>query len=133
MAAIWTNKVPMKMRSTLATTDQSVATSATTTGARRSSKSIADTAGALTAKFFRSSKSPAVGGRFIQIGTYGEPANAARAMAQIQRLGLPAARQPSTLGGRAVVVVLAGPVSPELAGQARQALRAAGYADAFIR
>jgi len=77
---------------------------------------------------------PAAGHRFVQIGTFGEAANAQRAVAALRALGLPAATQAVTRGGRSLTVVAAGPFADAAAlGAALGAARAAGYADAFTR
>lgn len=77
---------------------------------------------------------PATGHRFVQVGTFGESANASRAVAALQALGLPAATQNITRNGRMLTVVAAGPFADSGALQAAlQAARAAGYADAFPR
>ncbi|MBW7921257.1 MAG: SPOR domain-containing protein [Rubellimicrobium sp.] len=77
---------------------------------------------------------PAAGHRFVQIGTFGEAANAQRALATLQGLGLPAATQNVTRNGRSLTVVAAGPFADGAALQAAlAAARRAGYADAFTR
>ena len=79
---------------------------------------------------------PAAGtGRvFVQVGSFGVPANAEGAAARLSALGLPVARSNGRIGGKAVQVVLAGPFGS--AGEAQAALsaaRGAGFGDAFIR
>lgn len=77
----------------------------------------------------------ATGGRYyVQVGTFGEPANAARSAARLQGLGLPVAKSRITSKGRNLQVVMAGPFGD--AGAANAALSAArrsGFGDAFIR
>jgi hypothetical protein len=72
-------------------------------------------------------------GGFVQIGTYGDPANAASAQATLQALGLPVAIATITRNGRTLQVVAAGPLDAADLTAALSAARAAGYGDAFIR
>ena len=77
----------------------------------------------------------AVAGRiFVQVGSFGVPANAQGAAARLAALGLPVVQSSGAIKGRAVQVVLAGPFAsvPE-AQAALRAARAAGFADAFLR
>lgn len=74
------------------------------------------------------------GHRYVQVGTYGDPANAQRAVARLQSLGLPVGTARVTRNGQALQVVAAGPFGD--AGGLQAALRAArsaGYGDAFTR
>lgn len=74
------------------------------------------------------------GGYYVQVGSFGEPANADGASARLARVGLPVATARAHRNGRGLRVVLAGPFAS--AGQARDALgrvRGAGFGDAFIR
>lgn len=71
---------------------------------------------------------------FVQVGTFGEAANAARTALRLQGLGLPVAKSRITSNGRQLQIVLAGPFGD--AGAANAALTAArrsGFGDAFIR
>jgi cell division protein FtsN len=72
-------------------------------------------------------------GAFVQAGAFADPANADRAVARLMAAGLPAARSRGMIGGRTVAFVLAGPVDRSLAAQALAAVRAAGFADAYLR
>jgi hypothetical protein len=73
------------------------------------------------------------GGGFVQVGTYGDPANAARAEATLRGLGLPVAVSALTRNGMALQVVAAGPIAAADLEATLRAARAAGYGDAFIR
>jgi cell division protein FtsN len=77
----------------------------------------------------------AQGGRiFVQVGSFGQPANADGASARLAALGLPVARSKGQIGGKAVQVVLAGPFGSAAEAQAAlQAARGAGFGDAFVR
>jgi hypothetical protein len=71
---------------------------------------------------------------YVQVGSFGVPANADGAAARLAGLGLPVARSKGSIGGKAVQVVLAGPFGSS--GEAQAALRAArgaGFGDAFLR
>ncbi len=71
---------------------------------------------------------------YVQVGVFGVPENARRAIARLQRLGLPVSSRSLERGGHSYQVVLAGPFSaaaPLNAALARA--REAGFADAFPR
>lgn len=110
MAAVWTRDVPMQL-----VADKRPAV----TGA---------TAPVATA----SSKSPAAQGRYIQIGSFAQPANVDAAAARLRAAGLPVARGRKQ-GQGALTVVLAGPFAPGEAAAALSTVRRAGFADAFLR
>jgi cell division septation protein DedD len=77
---------------------------------------------------------PASGRYFVQVGTFGEPANVNRTTARLQGLGLPVAKSRITSKGRNLHIVMAGPFAD--AGSAKAALskaRRSGFGDAFIR
>ncbi len=93
------------------------------------------------AKIYISSKSeattqaPAGAGRaYVQVGTFGQPANADGASGRLAGLGLPVARAKTSKGGKALQIVMAGPFASRAEAQAAlNAARRAGFADAFIR
>ncbi len=71
---------------------------------------------------------------YVQVGTFGEAANASRTAARLQGLGLPVAQSRINSKGRQLQIVMAGPFGN--AGAANAALSAArrsGFGDAFIR
>lgn len=73
-------------------------------------------------------------GAYVQVGTFGQPANADGAAARLQGLGLPVARAKTNRSGKALQIVYAGPFGS--AGEVQAALKAArraGFSDAFIR
>ncbi len=81
----------------------------------------------------RAAKS-ASGKAYVQVGTFGEPANASRAVAQLQGLGLPVARAKTAKSGKALQIVMAGPFASSSEAQAAlKAARRAGFGDAFLR
>lgn len=72
--------------------------------------------------------------RYVQIGTYGEAANAERAKERLKSMGYPVSVAQSTLGGKPVSVIFAGPFNAsDNVMAALSDARAAGYADAFPR
>lgn len=74
------------------------------------------------------------GKRFVQIGTYRNPANAQAAARQVARMGMPARIGKHRKGGSTYLTVQAGPFDrTQSAAAAMQKLRAAGYKDAFAR
>lgn len=74
------------------------------------------------------------GARFVQVGSFGVPENAARAAQRLQALGLPVQVGRASIKGKPVQVVKAGPfTAPGQAEAALQAARAAGFGDAILR
>lgn len=82
-------------------------------------------------------KAPAAAAKgryYVQVGSFGVPANAEGARARLAGLGLPAATGRGSIKGKPVQVVHAGPfASADQAQAALAAARRAGFADAFIR
>ena len=75
-----------------------------------------------------------LGGAWVQIGTFGVPANAAGAAAQLQALGLPVAKSKLNRGGKDLQIVMAGPFGSGADAQAALRIaRGAGFGDAYIR
>lgn len=76
----------------------------------------------------------ASGARFVQVGSFGVPENAARAAQRLQALGLPVQVGRASIKGKPVQVVKAGPfTAPGQAEAALQAARSAGFGDAILR
>lgn len=74
------------------------------------------------------------GRAYVQVGTFGQPANAEGASSRLAGMGLPVARSRITKGGKALQIVLAGPFGSAAQAQAAlKAARSAGFSDAFIR
>jgi len=72
--------------------------------------------------------------RFVQVGTFGVPDNAAAAAARLQALGLPVHVSKITKGGKPLQIVLAGPfASQQQLSAALSASRRSGFGDAFAR
>ncbi|WP_299296493.1 SPOR domain-containing protein [uncultured Tateyamaria sp.] len=72
-------------------------------------------------------------GRYVQVGTFGQPANAQAAAQRIIRAGLPARIGKVTRGGKTYQVVVAGPFAQADLGRALARSRSAGFGDAFVR
>jgi cell division protein FtsN len=75
----------------------------------------------------------AAGKTYVQIGVYGDSANAQRAAQRIARMGMGARIGKSTRGGKTYLSVQAGPFGASAAPAALGKLRGAGYGDAYIR
>ena len=74
------------------------------------------------------------GAAYVQVGTFGEPANANAVKARLKALGLPVSTSKITRKGKVLQVVYAGPFAS--AAQAQTALglaRGAGFGDAILK
>lgn len=95
-----------------------------------SSKAIVSSKAAVTPR----AVAGVAGARFVQVGSYGVPENAARAAQRLQSMGLPVQISRASIKGKPVQVVRAGPfASPEAAQSALSAARQAGFSDALLR
>lgn len=83
----------------------------------------------------RSAPQAATGGStYVQIGSFGVPANASGAAGKLSALGLPVATAKTTRNGKSLQIVLAGPFASKAEAQrALSTARGAGFGDAFIR
>jgi hypothetical protein len=76
----------------------------------------------------------AAGGLFVQVGTFGSPANADAAKARLRAAGLPVGSGKITRNGKQMQIVVTGPYADASAAKrALAAARGAGFGDAFIR
>jgi cell division septation protein DedD len=76
----------------------------------------------------------AAGNRFVQIGSFGVPANAQAAAGRFQSMGLPVRLAEIRSGGQTLQVVLVGPFAAQAdLDAALRAARQAGFSDAFVR
>ena len=118
---LWTRKVPAKL----------------ITDVRKAKTKKRKPAGAVTISSKGQAEvapKAAQGGAWVQIGTFGVPANAAGAAAQLQALGLPVAKSKLNRGGKALQIVMAGPFGSGADAQAALRIaRGAGFGDAYIR
>lgn len=74
------------------------------------------------------------GHRYVQVGTFADPANADRTAARLQAMGLPVGFGNVSRGGTQLRVVAAGPFGDAAAlAAALRAVRGAGFGDAFTR
>ncbi len=74
------------------------------------------------------------GARYVQVGVFGNAANAERSVAALERLKLPLSRGKGHIKGRNVDIILAGPFDdPWKLADAMRAVRASGYPDAYPR
>lgn len=72
--------------------------------------------------------------RYVQVGMFGVPANAAATKARLRALGLPVAVAKTRSKGRVLQTVFAGPFTSQAQlTSALGAVRKAGYGDAFLR
>lgn len=71
---------------------------------------------------------------WVQVGSFGVPANAQGAASRLGALGLPVGKSNMTKGGKSLQIVFAGPFASAAEAQRAVALaRQAGFGDAFIR
>lgn len=104
-----------------------IAAPATTTVASVSSKSVVPAA-------VRAPAAAAPAHRFVQVGSFGDHANANRLAGQFQARGWPVTFANTTRNGKAIKIVILGPFAGASQLQTGlQAARAAGFGDAFTR
>ena len=76
----------------------------------------------------------AAGGLRVQVGTFGDRANAVKVTARLASLGLPVQAQPLARNGKALQIVYAGPfATTALASSALASIHGAGFTDATLR
>ncbi|MDQ7069614.1 MAG: SPOR domain-containing protein [Rhodobacterales bacterium] len=99
-------------------------------GVRASTKAVANQAAAATPR----TATTRAAQKYVQVGTFGEIANADRTAARLKALGLPVRQAQVTRGGNRYRVVLAGPFNDQAKiSAALRAARKAGFRDAFLR
>ena len=114
MAAIWTETLPRKSVNKK-TTLENVITSTVTVSSKTPDATV-------------------ILPSFVQLGTYGVPGNARAVVAWLQGNGLPNAVSKSTMGGKDVQTIVAGPFHSQTELQQMLNLaHGAGYSDAFVR
>lgn len=120
MQQVWTNTVPRKLvqqkvrvRKVVSNTQQVRTTQS-------------------TKKVVTNQRAAAPSGRYVQVGTFGDPSNAARTIQRFRAGGVPVATRNMSRGGRNLQVVLLGPFGSSAQAQsAMRAARGAGFGDAF--
>ncbi|MEC8795811.1 MAG: SPOR domain-containing protein, partial [Pseudomonadota bacterium] len=80
-----------------------------------------------------SQKPAATGARYVQVGLFGDPANASATVARMQALGLPVRQGTVRSKGRVLQTIMVGPVAPDSAPRVLANIRKAGYGDAYLR
>jgi hypothetical protein len=130
-AQIWTQKVPAKTHADVARKKaQRSAAWGAAWGAGQSSARM--TASSMSAG--GQIQMAAAGHIFVQVGTFGQPANAQNAAGRLAGLGLPVASAKGMRGGQSLVAIMAGPFATANDATAALSLaRSAGFHDAFIR
>lgn len=112
MAQVWTNDVPQTLTHPAHALPQRATVSSKGTVAPRA----------------------VTGARFVQVGSFGVPSNAARAADRLRSMGYPVQVTQSAIRGKPVQVVKAGPFGSEAqAVAALGAARGSGFADAILR
>lgn len=123
---VWTRKVPADL--VAGATHPYVVTSAGNLAPQRATATVS------TSGTPRAPKLAGTARLYVQVGSFGQPANADRARGRLAGLGLPVAGGKASIKGKAVQVVYAGPFGTASDAQAAlAAARRAGFGDAFIR
>lgn len=142
MAQVWTDRVPMKAAKQVQLVQAPVAApvaARVTVSSRSEPAAQVRAAPAKVAPVRVAAVQPAAaasghyGGRYVQVGTFGEPANAAATAARLQATGLPVATSKIQKSGRVLQIVMLGPLAPGDVAGALTAARRAGFADAYLR
>ncbi len=117
MNLIWTQTVPRRLIEKTIKIQRVASVSVTTSV---SSKNLAG--------------SSAIGVRYVQVGVFGEPANASRTISRFQAQGLPVASRKFSSNGKSYKSVLLGPFKDSAGLQAAMtAARKAGFSDAVYK
>ncbi len=125
---VWTRKVPARLVADAGRSSTTVSTKGTAKGQVTVSTKSSPTAPVAQPA------AKGTGRLYVQIGTFGVPANADGASSRLKAAGLPVARSKITSKGKAMQIVLAGPFASAAEAQAALRLaRGAGFGDAFIR
>ncbi len=94
----------------------------------------ADSTLRVTQSTMASAQVVAQGARYVQVGTFGNPANVASVAGALSAMGLPVSKSHMSKAGRDLVIVFAGPFSSAQAAQSALGMaRQAGFGDAFLR
>lgn len=94
----------------------------------------ADSTLRVTQSTMTSAQPVAQGARYVQVGTFGNPANVASVAGALSAMGLPVSKSHMSKAGRDLVIVFAGPFNSAQAAQSALGMaRQAGFGDAFLR
>ncbi|MDP3860398.1 MAG: SPOR domain-containing protein, partial [Phaeovulum sp.] len=130
MAQLWSDEVPARM---LASPPAAQRVAASASGAPQVTLSSKSAPAAVQPQRAAATAAPA-GARFVQVGTYGVPANADASRARLRALGLQVASSRVVQGGRELQIVYAGPFdTSDALARALGLARGAGFSDAFAR
>jgi cell division septation protein DedD len=149
MDLVWTETVPRRLVDTSSGTDvtrqfpklyyphTSYASqeAALARGARIVPRSaVVSTKAAVTPRRAAPATAARAGAQYVQVATFAVPANARNTVRRLQNAGLPVRVGQYSRGGKNYQVVLAGPFASQgRMGAALDAVRRAGFADAFLR
>lgn len=131
MEMVWTNTVPRRLVavSTSQDTRRRVVLRKTASGQRATVASVSTKGAPITRKAVS-----AASHRYVQVGSYGNAANASKTIARLRGMGLPVRVSKTNSGGRILQTVMAGPFNRQASlNSALAATRRAGYRDAILR
>lgn len=146
MDLVWTHQVPRQLIST--TTRRNVGAQypgltypntlpqqpARAVRPMRTSQRMAGQHATLSTSNLARAASPMSGGRYVQVGSFGVPANAADTASRLRALGYPVAVSDAQTRGHRLQNVMAGPFATAARlSAALGRVRAAGFVDAYIR
>ena len=119
-AQVWTQKVPARTYADVA---------------RKQGQQAARLTGSTMSAGGETQATATAGGRiYVQVGTFGQSANAQNAVNRLSSMGLPVASAKGQRGGQQLMSIMAGPFGSVADASAALAMaRSAGFADAFIR
>ena len=128
---IWTRAVPARLVTAPQIAQQTATTSVSTMSAS-SNQRLANQSLANQSLANQSLANQSL--TYVQVGTFGQPANATGAKARLAALGLPVSTSQITRKGRILQIVFAGPFATTAqAYSALTATKAAGFNDAILR
>ncbi len=134
MRTVWTDTVPRQLVDDDPAAHVPYQTAATPKKATHRTKATVSSKGAATAAPQSAAAPAGSGDRFVQVGSFGEPSNAANTAARFENMGMPVRTTRVQSGGRTLQVVMIGPFASQAdLAAALRAARGAGFGDAFTR
>jgi len=131
MEMVWTNTVPRRLIAV--STGQDVRRRIVVQRDRKGKTTLVAVS-TKTAPATAAAPASAATHRYVQVGTYGSPANANKAIRKLKAMGLPVRVSKVQSNGRALQIVLAGPFKRQANLKAAlSAAQRAGYRDAVLR